>query len=297
MKKISALFSTFSYLFHLSSLKSAPRSAVFTALVFSAVIAPAAALDIKSEWVQGGFILGNINPEHRIEFLGKQVRINAQGDFVIGVGRDAKPVVSLLEILPNGQQKTHQFTVKQRQYKEQRIEGVPKKTVNVPESALPRIRKEVRLTKAARNIDSENQSFLQTFQWPVHGIITGVYGSRRYYNGVPRRPHYGIDIAAPQGTIVTAPASGVISLTHNDMYFSGGTLIMDHGHGISSTFIHLHKILVKEGDVVTQGQAIAEVGSTGRSTGPHLDWRMNWFNQRLDPSLLVGEMPTQSASR
>lgn len=272
------------------------RLAFLSACIVCLLSPAAVALDIYSEWVQGGFILGKTQPNHRIEFLGKQVRVNAQGDFVIGLGRDAKPNVSLLEILANGQQVTHQFSVKQREYKEQRIEGVPKKTVDVPESALPRIRKEVRLTKAARNINSDNQSFLQVFQWPIHGIITGVYGSRRFYNGVARRPHYGIDIAAPQGTIVKAPAAGVITLVHDDMYFSGGTLIMDHGHGVSSTFIHLHKILVKKGDEVKQGQAIAQVGSTGRSTGPHLDWRMNWFNQRLDPSLLVNEMPKLSAN-
>jgi murein DD-endopeptidase MepM/ murein hydrolase activator NlpD len=166
--------------------------------------------------------------------------------------------------------------------------------VNVPEAELPRIRKEVRLAKAARAIDSDLQNFLQTFTWPAQGIISGVYGSRRYYNGVPKRPHYGLDIAAPQGTAVTAPAAGIITLVHENMYFSGGTVIMDHGHGISSTFIHLHKAHVKSGDRVEQGQLIAEIGTTGRSTGPHLDWRMNWFNQRLDPQLLMPEMPKQN---
>lgn len=166
-----------------------------------------------------------------------------------------------------------------------------KKTVNVPESALPRIRKEVRATKKARKVDSELQYFLQKFIWPAQGIISGVYGSRRYYNGVPKRPHFGVDIAAPQGSAVIAPASGVITLVYENMYFSGGTVIMDHGHGISSTFIHLHKAHVKVGDAVKQGQLIAEIGSTGRSTGPHLDWRMNWFDQRLDPQLLMDGLP------
>ena len=131
------------------------------------------------------------------------------------------------------------------------------------------------------------------FQWPTEGIITGVYGSRRFYNGKAGRPHYGIDIAAPQGSHVVAPASGTITLVHDNMYFSGGTIIMDHGHGISSTFIHLHKSHVKVGDKVEQGQLLAEIGSTGRSTGPHLDWRMNWFDQRLDPQLLVDGLPNK----
>ncbi len=254
---------------------------------------PVMALEITTEWIQGGLIVGKTNPENSIQFLGRTVRVNAQGDFVVGLGRDAKPQVKMLEIYPNGTTKEYIFSVTQRQYKEQRIEGVPKKTVNVPEEALPRIRKEVKLVKAARKVHSTRQDFLQSFIWPAKGIMTGVYGSRRYYNGVPKRPHYGIDIAAPQGSPVIAPASGVVTLVHENMYFSGGTIIMDHGHGISSTFIHLHKSHVKEGDIIKQGQLIAEIGSTGRSTGPHLDWRMNWFKQRLDPQLLMSGIPLE----
>jgi len=249
------------------------------------------ALDIHSPWIQGGLILGNTNPSNRIEFLGGEVRINPHGDFVVGLGRDAKPSVDLIETTASGKVITHTYAVEQRTYNEQKITGVPKKTVNVPESALPRIRKEVRATKKARKVDSELQYFLQKFIWPAQGIISGVYGSRRYYNGVPKRPHFGVDIAAPQGSAVIAPASGVITLVYENMYFSGGTVIMDHGHGISSTFIHLHKAHVKVGDAVKQGQLIAEIGSTGRSTGPHLDWRMNWFDQRLDPQLLMDGLP------
>lgn len=255
---------------------------------------PAFALNIQGQWIQGGFILGKVNPANTLEFFGRSVRINKQGDFVLGLGRDIKPTVELIETTPAGEVKKYSFTVKQRQYREQRIEGVPKRTVNVPEAELPRIRKEVRLAKAARAIDSDLQHFLQTFTWPAKGIISGVYGSRRYYNGVPKRPHYGVDIAAPQGTPVTAPAAGMITLVHENMYFSGGTVIMDHGHGISSTFIHLHKAHVKQGDRVEQDQLIAEIGTTGRSTGPHLDWRMNWFNQRLDPQLLMPAMPKRN---
>jgi murein DD-endopeptidase MepM/ murein hydrolase activator NlpD len=262
---------------------------IFLTLISTSVLS----LEIKNKWIQGGLIVGKTNPENAIQFLGRTVRVNAQGDFVVGLGRDAKPQVKMLEIYPNGTTKEYIFSVTQRQYKEQRIEGVPKKTVNVPEEALPRIRKEVKLVKAARKVHSTRQDFLQSFIWPAKGIMTGVYGSRRYYNGVPKRPHYGIDIAAPQGSPVIAPASGVVTLVHENMYFSGGTIIMDHGHGISSTFIHLHKSHVKEGDIIKQGQLIAEIGSTGRSTGPHLDWRMNWFKQRLDPQLLMSGIPLE----
>ena len=131
------------------------------------------------------------------------------------------------------------------------------------------------------------------FVWPLEGTITGVYGSQRIYNGVPKSPHYGIDIAAPQGELVRAPAPGVVTLVHPDMYYSGGTLIVDHGHGLSSTFIHLSESLVEIGQRVEAGEVIAKVGSTGRSTGPHLDWRMNWFDVRIDPRLVLEALPAK----
>lgn len=252
------------------------------------------ALEIKTPWIQGGLIIGKTQPENRIQFFDRNVRVNSNGDFVFGLGRDVKPRVELIEIMPSGEQIKHQFTVSQRTYNEQRIEGVPNRTVNIPEEALTRIRKEGYLTKEARKVNSGRQDFLTEFIWPAKGIISGVYGSRRIYNGQPRRPHYGVDIAAPQGSPVVAPASGKVVLVHNDMYFSGGTLIVDHGHGITSTFIHLYKVLVKEGDEIQQGQLIAEIGSSGRATGPHLDWRMNWFKQRLDPQLLFDAPPEKN---
>ena len=242
-------------------------------------------------------IRGNTNPQSQLRFLGRVVELDTQGRFVVGLGRDAKPTATLEEVLPSGKKIIHTFNVEQRTYNEQRIEGVPQRTVTIPESALKRIRQETQLTKKARKVSSTRDDFLQVFQWPTPGIITGVYGSRRVYNGEPRRPHYGIDIAAPQGAPVYAPVAGKVTLVHDDMYFSGGTLIVDHGRGISSTFIHLHKILVKEGDEVEQGQVIAEIGASGRATGPHLDWRMNWFTQRLDPQLLMTTLPEKHESQ
>ncbi|MCW9049607.1 MAG: M23 family metallopeptidase, partial [Deltaproteobacteria bacterium] len=150
---------------------------------------------------------------------------------------------------------------------------------------------EAQLVAQAREKESTQLHFKESFIWPVIGRISGVYGSQRIFNGEPRRPHFGIDIAAPKGTAVIAPAGGEVSLAHQGMFFSGATLIIDHGHGLSSSFLHLDKILVKPGDIITQGQKIATVGATGRVTGPHLDWRVNWFEQRLDPALLVPDMP------
>ncbi len=247
-------------------------------------------LKIQGEWQQGAVLRGQVAPGTQVTFLDRKVRVAEDGVFVIGLGRDA-PATVTLKTHQHGQEQVHSFDVKQRQYRIQRVDGVPPKTVNPPAEALARIRKESALARKARKVDSTRQDFRQAFQWPLLGPISGVYGSQRVYNGEPRRPHYGVDVARPTGSIVVAPVGGKVLLAYDDMFFSGGTLIVDHGHGLSSSFIHLSKILVKDGDVVEQGQPIAEVGATGRVTGPHLDWRMNWFKQRVDPQLLVGPMP------
>ena len=147
------------------------------------------------------------------------------------------------------------------------------------------------MAREARKLDAERTDFLTGFIWPAKGRISGVYGSQRILNGQPRRPHFGVDVAAPVGTEVRAPADGVVTMVHSDMFYSGGTMILDHGHGLSSSFLHLHRILVKKGQRIRQGDLIAEIGATGRVTGPHLDWRINLFAKRLDPQLLVSEMP------
>ena len=262
-------------------------AAVLWLLASSAVCA----LEVEGVWQQGATLIGRVSPAAEVSFAGRQLRTTADGRFVLGLGRDAGPEAVIRVRDPDGAPVEHRFAVKQRRYAIQRIEGVPRRTVNPPPEALARIRQEAALARQARTHDLPRRDFLQTFAWPLRGPVTGVYGSQRFYNGEPRRPHYGVDVAAPTGTRVQAPAAGKVTLAHADMYFSGGTLILDHGHGLSSTFIHLSKLLVREGQEISQGQAIAEVGATGRATGPHLDWRMNWFEFRLDPQLLVGEMP------
>lgn len=261
------------------------------ALLATLVSSGAWALTLEGEWQQGAVLFGQVEPGSEVTFLERQVRVSADGRFVIGLDRDAKPEAVLEVTGPEGESTRHSFAVKQREYRIQRIEGVPQRTVTPDPEQVARSREEAAMARRARQLDSERTDFIETFQWPLTGRITGIYGSQRFFNGQPRAPHYGIDIAAPTGTPARAPASGVVTLVHDDMFFSGGTLIMDHGHGLSSTFIHLHKILVKEGERVEQGQEVALVGATGRATGPHLDWRMNWFDQRVDPQLLVGPMP------
>jgi murein DD-endopeptidase MepM/ murein hydrolase activator NlpD len=163
--------------------------------------------------------------------------------------------------------------------------------VTPPKEVLDRIRNDAAQVRAARATDRAVADFRSGFVWPATGIITGVYGSQRILNGKPRQPHYGIDIAAATGTPVVAPADGVITLAATDHYYTGGTVILDHGHGLSSTFIHLDRVDVAVGDRLEQGQPIGTVGASGRATGPHLDWRINWFDRRLDPAYLVPPMP------
>jgi len=252
---------------------------------------PAQALELRGEWQQGGLIVGKVQPDARVEYAGKQLKVSPQGEFVLGLGRDAKPKATLTIVDSKGVRKEHVYSVKQRKYNIQKVTGVPQQTVEPDPAQVERAKREAQLAAEARKGNLPLTFFAQTFQWPLIGPITGVYGSQRFYNGVPNSPHYGVDIARPVGAVVKAPAGGLVTLVHPDMFFSGGTLIIDHGHGLSSTFIHLSEILVKTGEEIIQGQAIAKVGKTGRATGPHLDWRMNWFEERIDPQLLVGPMP------
>ena len=266
-------------------------SALFALLPADAARAAEAAVHLDGARTQGGLLRGRVAPGSVVEFEGERVRVSRDGWFLIGFGRDAPPKAVLSVVFPDGRHQRYGLAVKPRKYRVQRIDGLPPRKVTPSKEDLKRIRKEVALVKRARTVDDPRTDFLGGFRWPVKGRISGVYGSQRILNGEPRRPHYGIDIAAPKGTRVMAPAAGVVTLVHRDMYFSGGTMIVDHGHGLSSAFLHLSRILVKKGQRVKQGQPIAEVGSTGRSTGPHLDWRINLFGRRLDAALLVGPMP------
>lgn len=262
------------------------------ALLLTLVAGSSQALEIHSgDWQQGAVIRGSVPPGTELTVEDKPIQVSDKGLFVFGLDRDAAPSLTVTVNPPDAEPEVKQFEVKARDYRIQRIEGVPQSTVTPNPEQVARAREEAAMAWKARQKVLERTDFMADFQWPLTGIITGVYGSQRYYNGEPRRPHYGVDIAAPEGASVVAPAPGVVTLVHEDMFFSGGTLIVDHGQGLSSTFIHLHKILVEEGDEVSQGQTIAQVGATGRATGPHLDWRMNWFDRRVDPTTLVGPMP------
>ena len=237
--------------------------------------------------------VGRVTPGSKVQVDGKRVRVSEDGVFLAGFHRDAGRRSEVLVERPDGARERRILQVEQREYRIQRIDGLPPRKVTPSEADLERIRREAAMARKARERDDPRTDFLTGFIWPVEGKISGVYGSQRILNGQPRRPHFGVDIAVPTGTPVKAPAPGVVTLVHPDMFFSGGTLILDHGHGLSSSFLHLSRILVKEGDRVRRGDVIAEVGATGRVTGAHLDWRVNLFRKRLDPTLLVGPMPEQ----
>ena len=243
---------------------------------------------------QGGLVVGTTRPGATVMLDNQNVRVSQDGIFLLGFGRDAKSEWQLSITYSDGKNFNNSLTVSSRKYDIQHIDGLPSRMVNPSAEDLKRIRADTKLVVNARRTDDARTNFLEGFDWPLVGIVTGIYGSQRVINGEPRRPHYGIDIAAPEGTSVVAPASGIVTMAHPDMYFSGGTLIIDHGHGLSSTFLHLQEILVSEGQFVEKGEVFATVGSTGRSTGPHLDWRINLFKARLDPELIAGDMPTPS---
>ncbi len=253
----------------------------------------ASELRFEGKFVQGGLVTGLTQPGARVTFDGRTLRVSDDGVFLLGFSRDAKPESTLEIVFPDGRKSERRLKIARRDYKIQRIDGLPPRKVTPKAEDLKRIRKEYALIKAARRRDDPRTDFLRGFIWPAEGRISGVYGSQRILNGEPRTPHFGVDVAAPVGTPVVAPAAGVVTLVHPDMFFSGGTLIIDHGHGLSSSFLHLSEVLVKEGQRVEQGEPIARIGATGRVTGAHLDWRMNLFDARIDPQLLVGAMSPQ----
>lgn len=245
-------------------------------------------LSLSGVFAQGSLLRGKVAPGNQVIFKGKKLRVTPEGEFIVGFGRDAETSQELtLRNREGAELYRYEFSLVKRDYPTQSVNGVPQKTVTPSKDKLARIRAETALVKNARTRDSDLPFFLAHFEAPMNAVITGVYGSRRIYNGTPKRPHYGLDYAGPIGAPVYAPASGEVTLVHNDMYYSGGTLIVDHGYGLSSTFIHLSEIVVEEGERIEQGQMIAKVGQGGRSTGPHLDWRINWYQERIDPNLLL----------
>ena len=265
-------------------------------ILFACLSSTVAALELAGEMQQGGLVIGRVGPGSVVLLDQQVIKVSEQGVFVIGFGRDAKASAELMVENASGDKTAKTLTIAARQYKIQHIEGIAKKIISPSEANIKRSREEAAQVRKARAQLLDRMDFASEFQWPLLGPITGVYGSQRVYNGVPGRPHFGVDVAAPTGTPVSTPAPGVVTLIHQNMFYSGGTIIIDHGYGVSSTMIHLSKVMAKVGDEVVPGDIVAEVGAGGRATGPHLDWRMNWMKQRIDPQLLVPPMPEKQSS-
>jgi murein DD-endopeptidase MepM/ murein hydrolase activator NlpD len=250
-----------------------------------------AEIKLSGEIKQGALVVGKTSPGNIVSFDGNALPLSANGDYVFGFGRDDVATHQLQIIYPNGKKEVKKLTPAKREYKIQRIEGIAKKIMNPNLKAVARAKQDGMQVRAARKTLSAKTDFSQGFIPPIKGIITGVYGSQRVFNGVPKRPHFGLDYAGKTGDPVKAPAAGKVVMFVPDMFYSGGTMIIDHGHGITSSFLHLSKSYVKKGDEVKKGQVVAAVGASGRATGPHLDWRVNWLNVRLDPALALKALP------
>lgn len=244
------------------------------------------AVELQGQRVQGGVLFGRTAPGTVVSLDGRAVQVDEQGVFLLGFDRDAKRTHSL-----QVGEESLALDIAPRQYAIQKVTGIAERIMSPSQEDLERIQREAQLVSDARRRRDARRDFAAGFSWPITGPISGVFGSQRFYNGVPSRPHYGVDVAAPTGSAVHAPAPGIVTLAEPNLFYSGGTIIIDHGHGLSSSFLHLSKVLVNVGQRVVSGDLIAEVGATGRVTGPHLDWRMNWRDAHIDPQLLAGAMP------
>ena len=243
-------------------------------------------INLKGYFIQGGYVKGKTSSKIKIKFENRAVYIGKKNKFILGFGRDY-PKVANLKFNIDNKWINKTLKIKKNKYKIQKIDGLPKKFVSPPKQIYERIIKENKLIAKVRTLNSKVEYTFQDFLLPADGIITGVFGSQRILNGKPRRPHYGIDIATKKGSKVISPTDAIVRLSKRDLYFTGGTVMLDHGHGITSVYSHLSKVLVKKNDKIQKGDVIGLVGSTGRSTGPHLDWRINWFDQRLDPMMFI----------
>jgi len=236
---------------------------------------------------QGALVFGKVPPGSQVRYRERLLRATGYGTVAFGVGRDETGPLKVDVTLPSGRVEPVSIAVTPRDWPVEHVNGVPPKTVNPPPEIAARIQREQALVTAARERDDERTDFALPFQWPVQGRISGRFGNARVYNGQPGAGHSGMDIAAPDGTPVKAPAGGVVTFASPDLYLTGGTVLLDHGHGVSSNFLHLSRIDVKVGDRIEPGQVIGAVGATGRATGPHLHWGMNWFGTRIDPLLVL----------
>lgn len=233
---------------------------------------------------QGSLVIGRAPGAKRVSVDGTEALVSPQGEFVFGFSYDQTKPATVALLYDDGTRETRMVSPVARQYEIQRINGLPENFVTPPPEALEQIKHENALINQARTRDTQETFFVGGLDWPAAGILSSVYGSQRILNGVPKSPHLGVDIAAPEGTPIHAPADAIVSLVGPDFYYDGNLTLLDHGHGVSTCYVHQQKILVKEGDRVRRGDVIGAIGQTGRATGPNLHWGLNLFQLKLDPS-------------
>lgn len=266
-------------------------SQLFLMLSFAFVavysITSASALELYGALKQGGLVLGQDQPGVQVFLDETPLKVSPDGRFVFGFGREAGPEAYLKIIYPSGAILEQTLVIEPQTYKIERIDGLPPRTVTVPEEEKIRRESETAMVREARKPVTGATDWVGGFALPAEGRISGVYGSQRILNGEPRWPHYGLDIAAPIMTEVRAPAGGVVMLAEKDFLLEGGIIIIDHGYGVTSTLMHLAAVDVTKGQRVERGEVIAYLGATGRASGPHVDWRINWGSVRIDPALAL----------
>jgi murein DD-endopeptidase MepM/ murein hydrolase activator NlpD len=254
-------------------------------------------LTLQGKLTQGALVIARTAPGATATLDGRPLAVDSAGAFAIGFAHDAKRDWTLIVTAASGERLERRLAVMPRRFAVQRIDGVDQKYVEPPPEVMKRLEEEYLMVRKAREAMSAQPFWRTGFIWPAVGRISGVYGSQRIINGKPLRPHFGVDVAALPGTRVRAAAAGTVSLAHGDLYFSGKTVIVDHGLGVSTLYIHMQDLNVATGDRVTQGQVIGTIGTTGRSTGPHLHWGLNLGQEYLDPATVVGPMPGAAAPR
>ena len=259
--------------------------AAFASAVPAILRAQSSDVAVAGEAGQGALVIGEVGLDAEVSVDGKPVRVQ-NGRFCFGFGRDAAKPAEVRVRFEGGREITRMVSPQKRNFVIQRIDGLPEQYVSPPPEILERIKRDAYAVGEARARDTDEMWFADKFIWPTDGPISSIYGSQRILNGQPREPHYGVDIAAPEGAPIVAPVSGIVSLSE-ELYLSGNTMVIDHGHGVSTSYLHMSRMDVKVGDRLEQGDKIGLVGKTGRVTGPHLCWRLNWFQTRLDVALLL----------
>ncbi|RUO60283.1 M23 family metallopeptidase [Pseudidiomarina insulisalsae] len=261
--------------------------AAFFCMASALALAAEPVIELRGARTAGALVVGKTQPGAEVLLNGKALKVSASGVVVFGFARDAKGEQQLTVTLPDGSEHAQIIELAPRQYKIDRVEGVPQRTVTPDPEQVARARKEAQAVWQARQTMTDELHFLTPVVEPAQGRISGVYGSQRIFNGEPRNPHFGLDVAAPTGTPVKVVWPGTVVFADSDLFYSGGTIIVDHGFGVTTTYIHLSSVDVSVGQQLQQGQRIGAIGATGRATGPHLDWRVNWGNVRLDPALVL----------